>query len=132
MVEAAAEEQNEDGEEALNLIRGSKAVRISPEERGCGLATKHVGKITGGRPSDPGEWPWMAALINNMNGKAFCGGVLITDRHILTAAHCVTTLKPREFRIRLGEYDFTKHNETKAHDFAVLEIRIHIDFDQIT
>lgn len=28
-----------------------------PEERGCGLSTKSFPKITGGRPTDPNEWP---------------------------------------------------------------------------
>jgi secreted trypsin-like serine protease len=37
--------------------------------------------------ADEGEWPWIAALLNN--GRQFCGGSLITRKHILTAAHCV-------------------------------------------
>lgn len=102
---------------------------IKPETRGCGVSKVQVGKITGGIPAQPGKWPWMAALISNMAHRVFCGGVLITDRHVLTAAHCVTRLKPREFRIRLGEYDFSRLNETRTRDFAVLEVRLHIDFD---
>lgn len=102
---------------------------IRPEERGCGLSTRQIGKITGGRRSEPGDWPWMVALVSNMANKAFCGGTLITDRHVLTAAHCLSMLKPREFRVRLGEYDFSRLNETRASDFTVLEMRLHIDFD---
>ncbi|CRL01849.1 CLUMA_CG015146, isoform A [Clunio marinus] len=60
-----------------------------PQERGCGVATKQFPKIAGGRPADPGEYPWMAALTSKKAASgAFCGGVLITDRHVLTAAHC--------------------------------------------
>lgn len=36
---------------------------------------------------------------------------------------------PYDILIRLGEYDFTISNETRALDFAVTEIRIHRDFD---
>lgn len=61
-----------------------------PEERGCGVATKSYPKITGGRPADPGEWPWMAALVTSPRDSAFCGGVLITDRHVLTAGMHLT------------------------------------------
>lgn len=44
-------------------------------------------RIVGGQNAVPGEWPWIAALFNG--GRQFCGGSLIDDRHILTAAHCV-------------------------------------------
>lgn len=42
----------------------------------------------GGKDADPQEWPWMAALMRD-GASSYCGGVLITDSHILTAAHCV-------------------------------------------
>ncbi|KAL2743756.1 venom protease isoform X1 [Vespula maculifrons] len=99
--------------------------------RGCGTNTKSGTRIVGGRPADPREWPWMAALLRK-DAIQYCGGVLITDRHVLTAAHCVQKFKPRDILIRLGEYDFTKSNETRALDFAVTEIRIHRDFDSAT
>ncbi|XP_055588878.1 venom protease-like [Uranotaenia lowii] len=103
-----------------------------PEERGCGISTKQQSKISGGRPADPGEWPWMAALITNSGQQSFCGGSLVTDRHVLTAAHCVLNLKLNQFMVRLGEYDFTQYNETRSRDFRVTEIRSHADFDPIS
>ncbi|XP_058822335.1 proclotting enzyme-like [Topomyia yanbarensis] len=103
-----------------------------PEERGCGISTRQIPKITGGRPADPKEWPWMAALLLNQADQSFCGGVLITDRHVLTAAHCVVNLKIHQFLVRLGEYDFTHYNETRSRDFRVTEIRSHVDFDPVS
>lgn len=49
---------------------------------------KQHSRIVGGKPADKGEWPWMAALLREGEDQ-FCGGVLITDQHVLTAAHCV-------------------------------------------
>ena len=36
------------------------------------------------------EFPWAARLEIRIGEKNFqCGGTLLTDRHVLTAAHCV-------------------------------------------
>lgn len=35
-----------------------------------------------------GQWPWMASLFNN-NGDQYCGGVILSNRWVLTAAHCL-------------------------------------------
>lgn len=103
------------------------------DERGCGVATKQFPKIAGGRPADPGEYPWMAALITrNAASGAFCGGVLITDRHVLSAAHCSNRIKIQDLFVRLGEYSFEMVNETRTRDFRVSEIRQHYDFDAAT
>lgn len=56
--------------------------------RGCGTTAKNHGRLVGGRPADPSDWPWMAALLGRDETR-YCGGVLVTDRHVLTAAHCV-------------------------------------------
>lgn len=34
----------------------------------------------------------------------------------------------KDIIIRLGEYDFTRSNETRAQDFEVVDIRVHVDF----
>ncbi|VDL80723.1 unnamed protein product [Nippostrongylus brasiliensis] len=43
-------------------------------------------KSFGGRSLKPHEFPWIVSMIN---GDDICSGVLISRRHILTAAHCV-------------------------------------------
>ncbi|EZA53249.1 trypsin-1 [Ooceraea biroi] len=104
-----------------------ETMRKPRRPRGCGTTTKVKTRIAGGQPADPKEWPWMAALLREGTIQ-YCGGVLITDRHVLTAAHCVYRYNPRDITVRLGEYDFTKSDETRALDFTVTEIRIHRDF----
>jgi hypothetical protein len=38
----------------------------------------------------------------------------------------------KDIRIRLGEYDFTLSNETRAQDFDVVDIQMHPDFSSKT
>ncbi|XP_015109806.1 venom protease [Diachasma alloeum] len=99
--------------------------------RGCGMSEKSSTRIVGGRPAGAREWPWMVALIRT-DTDHYCGGVLITDRHVLTAAHCVHGIRQKDIIVRLGEYDFSKPDETRALDFGILEIRKHPDFDAST
>ena len=56
-------------------------------------ATAGGGKVVGGKLSADGAWPWQVGLLvagMPVNPDAqFCGGSLILDTWVLTAAHCV-------------------------------------------
>ncbi|KAL0100211.1 hypothetical protein PUN28_019557 [Cardiocondyla obscurior] len=70
-----------------------------------------VQKLLGGERTDLDEFPWMALLeYQKPNGRSTaCGGVLISKRYVLTAAHCIKGKDlPTNWRltsVRLGEYD---------------------------
>ena len=52
----------------------------------------NVPEIVGGAQADPGERPWVVALIGGSDPDLlgqFCGGSLITSQWVLTAAHCL-------------------------------------------
>jgi len=62
--------------------------------------------IVNGETAIPHEFPFMAALMN-LN-RQFCGGSLIDDNHILTAAHCVAHMSKydvQNLRVRLGDHN---------------------------
>ncbi|CAH6787048.1 F10 [Phodopus roborovskii] len=49
-------------------------------------------RIVGGRACKDGECPWQALLIND-NNEGFCGGTILNEFYILTAAHCLYQAK---------------------------------------
>lgn len=51
----------------------------------CGRP-RMLNRMVGGQDALEGEWPWQVSI--QRNGSHFCGGSLITDRWVLTAAHC--------------------------------------------
>ncbi|WP_204112396.1 serine protease [Shimia biformata] len=75
-------------------------------------------RVIGGQPADEGEWPWQVALL--INGGAvdynsqFCGGSMVLDTWVLTAAHCVhmadkngvyRDLNPQAISVYLGSVE---------------------------
>lgn len=64
-------------------------------EQETGLSTraqKRLQKrIVGGQEAMPQAWPFIASLRLTINSTSehHCGATIITDRHVLTAAHCL-------------------------------------------
>jgi len=107
----------------------------SAPTRECGTNAKRFQtRIVGGRPADPDEWPWLAALVHK-DGRGsgqYCGATLISDTHVLTAAHCIKPFKQSDIRVKLGEYDFEQEGETKDQTFTLASMKIHERYDDVT
>ncbi|XP_050193889.1 coagulation factor XI-like isoform X5 [Myiozetetes cayanensis] len=83
-------------------------------------------RIVGGTDSSPGEWPWQVSLhVKLSRQRHLCGGSIISNRWILTAAHCVTSLaNPNIWRVYAGILKQSEINEDTPF-FKVEEIIVH-------
>ncbi|KAM8777048.1 serine protease 27-like [Rhynchonycteris naso] len=66
-----------------------------------------LNRMVGGQDALEGEWPWQVSI--QRNGSHFCGGSLITERWVLTAAHCFSnTSETSLYRVLLGARQLVK------------------------
>jgi len=57
----------------------------------CGITRKKGGQIVGGEKAASGEFPWIVSFQkpkNNGELGHFCGGAILNQRWIISAAHC--------------------------------------------
>lgn len=60
-------------------------------------------RIVGGTDAAEGMWPWQVSL--RYNGRAICGGSLISNQWVISAAHCVQfSSSPSRYTVYLGAY----------------------------
>ncbi|KAK9758840.1 Trypsin [Popillia japonica] len=92
--------------------------------------------VVGGKPALPGEFPFMAVLgytTTDSNVQWNCGGTLISDFYVMTAAHCVITKFGRPVLVRLGELDLSKDDDNSLpEDFGVSNVIPHPDYHPLS
>lgn len=62
----------------LFLVRAGGFVR---NDCFCGIGNDEGRRITKGVITEPWKYPWMVLILTKYN-KAYCGGALISDRHV--------------------------------------------------
>ncbi|KAF2889532.1 hypothetical protein ILUMI_16641, partial [Ignelater luminosus] len=97
----------------------------------CGLVKEEI-KIWGGELTNIGEFPWMVGVDykSKKTGESrntLCGGSLINDEWVLTAAHCLSSQHYEAVSVRLGEWDISKDpdcEELVANKFCADPVKI--------
>eukprot|EP00095_Tigriopus_kingsejongensis_P010773 maker-scaffold1742_size29367-snap-gene-0.3 protein:Tk10773 transcript:maker-scaffold1742_size29367-snap-gene-0.3-mRNA-1 annotation:"tripsin " len=110
----------------------------------CGRPKRQT-RIVGGQATEVNEYPWQVMLNYTQDNKFFCGGSLISEDWVLTAAHCLVG-------VILGEHDFRDiteaqiivtgvdrlvihpnyNSKTEDNDFALVKLNRSVSFDSST
>lgn len=102
----------------LLLLAVAKAKRLKQLQR-----TSIKDRIVGGSTAEEGLAPYQVSLQEG--GYHFCGGSIIDNNWIITAAHCVVYNKPEEISVLTGTQDLTQPGVS----YYVKRIYVHCNYD---
>ncbi|XP_029666346.1 serine protease gd-like isoform X1 [Formica exsecta] len=103
----------------------------------CGIST-HTNNInlliSKGMKTSPGQWPWLAALfIVKLKFEFQCAGSILTNKHVITAAHCFkldaqTNIPPSAMLVSLGRYQLRDWHQAGSVNMEIASYTLHPDY----
>lgn len=87
------------------------------------LASK--ARIVGGQDAERGQFPYQISL--SYFGSHVCGGILIDERHCLTAGHCKVSNSNSAFEVVVGMLD-QRENHVDVQKVGVADFSVHPDY----
>ncbi|KAG5322237.1 CTR2 protein, partial [Pseudoatta argentina] len=81
-------------------------------------------QIVGGKNASTGQYPYQVSLKQNRNH--FCGGAIIHEKYVITAAHCLSGRSPENISVDVGSIHL-KNPETR---YLAYKLIIHPDYNE--
>merc|ERR1711881_79548 len=91
------------------------------------LVVARSSNIVNGDNASAGEFPWQASF-QTRGGWHFCGASIISDRWLVTAAHCIGSKGPSAMKVVLGLHN--KLFPGNAEAYAIERIIVHPKWDR--
>ncbi|XP_025986029.1 chymotrypsin-2 [Solenopsis invicta] len=82
-------------------------------------------KIVGGENAEAGEIPYQISLQMKHSSFHFCGGAILNDNYVITAAHCIIDVRAEKIKVVAGTNDL--NNPKSQHD--VVKIIVHENYN---
>ncbi|EDW96935.2 uncharacterized protein Dyak_GE24615 [Drosophila yakuba] len=111
--------------EAMRM-RGEPLPGLANVERHRTTEAVPQGRVAGGTTATEGDWPWIAS-IQNVYSYHLCGGLILNEYWVLTAASCVAGLRKSNLLVVTGTSDWW---DLYAAYYNVDQIHVHCNFDK--
>jgi len=102
----------------------------------CGQPVIVNSRVVGGEESIAGKFPWQVLFkgLSSSTGRwqTTCGGSVISNQWVVTAAHCTPGKTPETIHVVLGDFDKTQSDGGHDKEFAVAAIYNHPNYDSST
>merc|ERR1719348_809096 len=89
-----------------NSLQDHATPPSSPDDDSFGGDPRQINfsdRIVGGDNTLLGEYPWQVSLLyQGVIQNHFCGGTLVSSKHVITAAHCTQELRAEDIGVALG------------------------------
>lgn len=118
----------------LGITHATANSSSPPEHRiPPGLVCRSAGsidRIVGGVAALPNSWPW---IVNMQFGKFLCGGTILDDETVVTAAHCCDGYqrKPHQVKGTIGDHNFHAMDLGEA-TFHAKSVTVHPNYSRRT
>lgn len=84
---------------------------------------KRQPRILGGKVAERGPHPYMVTLCRDARPQNYCGGAIINEYWVLTAAHCQLP-HDKVIRVKVGKHSLSTFEDTE-HEIEVAQFVIH-------
>uniref|UniRef100_A0AB38ZEL0 Venom S1 protease 12 n=1 Tax=Oncocephalus sp. TaxID=2944721 RepID=A0AB38ZEL0_9HEMI len=96
----------------------------------CGWTNNKMSRIVNGDDAGVNEFPWVVGIKEADDLGPGCGGVILSERIVLTAAHCTEPMSQSQIVVLVGEHNIFDESETPAAQMINVEKYVqHPDYD---